>query len=371
MIIENELDELIEFTDSKKMRNDFRKHTKKLYKYMLCGILHDIVVFGDYWTREGYSQAKIMSLSPSFFPNEHKKGYTIIKDRIIANLKESYFHQYDRDSQVDLMIKFLRDYLKSYKEKGKTLYLVSELEKILDIKRLFLSKGVILKDHHWIDINLRNPATPTLPEFYNYMDLINLWNDFIVKYNKVVQMQEEKRAVRENPTWRELEYTYTSSLRTLIILAVNFVESYLYYYFYNAKQEKSYPSNKLFYIKGHHIQDTQIIEDLIFEEHHYIKSDKHVQELYSTYEEVVDIRNRLVHTSAFVDTKNKIGELQPLLNVNLIDSISHLQTCIDLVYFIDSKLPDKEKILFWWDKFESPNFSKRKKISVLNQDETT
>jgi hypothetical protein len=306
-----DIDELIEMASSDKVR-EFRSHPKKLYKYMLCGILHDIIVNGDFLSGHSYGQAKMMSISPSSWPNNEGNGYIIMKQHVITDLKSSYFYEPDRDSQVDLIIAFFRKYLDAYKGQGKTLYLVSELAPLLDIKKLVKSvKGNNLKDHHWIDITFKQPLVPTYPEFFNYIDLINLWNDFIEKYKKVKQIMEEKSNHESNPVWRELDYSYSSSLRTLIILVINFVEAYLYYYFYNCKQENKYSTNKVFSIKGF-IQDTQIVEDLIFEEHDHIRDDSNIQTLYSTYIMVLKIRDRFVHTSAFVDRMNKVAELQPL-----------------------------------------------------------
>lgn len=363
MIID--IDELIEMASSDKVR-EFRSHPKKVYKYMLCGILQDILVNGDFSSGHSYGQVKLMSISPSSWPNKEGDGYTIMKQRVITDLKSCYFFEPERDSQVDLIIAFFRKFLDAYKEHEKTLYLVSELTPLLDIKMLVKDiHGNNLRDHHWIDITFKQPLVPTYPEFFNYVDLINLWNDFIEKYNKVKQMKEEKSNLKSNPVWRELDYSYSSSLRTLIILVINFVESYLYYYFYNSKQENKYSTNKLFSIKGF-IQDTQIVEDLIFEVHHHIRDNSNIETLYSTYNKAIKIRDRFVHTSAFIDKTNKVAELQPLLNIKLDDTIFYLQSCVDFVYLLDSMLPDDEKILFWRKRFETPNFNLKEKISVLN-----
>lgn len=362
----DDIDELIEMASSGKVR-EFRKHTKPVYKYMLCGILHDIIVHGNFAPRNSYGQAKMMAAAPSLMTNKYGEGYVIIKRRVIDDLKSSYFYDPERDSQVDMIISFLRTYLKSYKEMGKTLYMISEVSHLLDIKNLVMHlHGIDLKDHHWIDINFNAPIIPTFPEFFNYMDLINLWNDLIDKYNRVIAMQLKGHDNKHNPLWRELEYSYYGSLRAVVILAVNFVESYLYYYFYNCKKENRYPKNKVFNLKGY-IQDTQVVEDLIFEEHKYIKDDSRAQELYALYENVLKVRDRLVHTSAFVDKTRKVAELQPLLNLELNGVTNYLQNCIDLVSLFDSMLPKNEKILFWWDQFETPNFKVKKKISVLSK----
>ncbi|MEY2195761.1 hypothetical protein AB7942_23960 [Neobacillus sp. BF23-41] len=362
-----DIDELIEMCSSEKIR-EFRKHTKPVYKYMLCGIFKEIIVKGDYLSSWTYGQAKFMSVTPELIPNQDGPGYAQMKQRVIGELRESQFITPDRDSQVDMIIKFFRDYLNSYKENEKTLYLISEVKNIIDVKALIKElKGNVLKDHHWVDINFKQqPIVPTFPEFFNYLDLINLWNDFILKYEKAKQLAEKEENTSQNPEWRELDYSYSASLRTLVILSVNFVEAYLYYYFYNMKQEKKYnKQSKVFNLKGY-IQDTQIVEDLIFQVHTNIRDDAGIQQLFENYEEILKIRNRLVHTSAFVDNSNKIAELQPLINIKLDDVTSYLQTCVDFVINIDTMLPSDEKILLWWEYFETPIFANKEKISVLN-----
>ncbi|MFL0489348.1 hypothetical protein ACH0CQ_06780 [Bacillus sp. 179-I 2A5 NHS] len=360
------IDELIVLSSSEKVR-EFSSHPKKVYKHHLAGILNDIVFKGHVAESFFFHQATAMAAVPSLWENKDGFGYRQSKEIAIQALKSNHFISPERDSQLDLIIAFLRKYLNDLKSNRKTLYLVSEFEKIIKIKEYFLVKrGLSIKDHQWLDITEHHELVLTSPEFFNYLDLINLWNDYINKHDRIEQLLGENVADRSNRELRELDYSIKGSERTLIILATNFVESYLYYYFYNIKSSNSYPRNKLHKLKGF-IQDTQIVEDLIFEEHESIKLNTAIQTAYAIFKESLQIRDRFVHTSAFVDSSNKIAQLQPLLNILTEDTIKYLQNAIDFVYLIDSNLPSNEQILYWWEQFETPDFSEKKLIDPLNK----
>ncbi len=379
---EDFIDELIVLFSSNKIR-EFRQHSKPLYKYHLCGIVNSVIMQGNFWTGPGYGEAKLMSLSSNFFPNQMRKGYTLMKQRTIDTLRNNFFHSPEKDSQVDMIISFFRKFLEDYKKEGKSLILVKDFEKIIDIKKLLLKqKGIKVKDHHWLDVGFKQGIVLTVPEFFNYLDLINLWNDLIKKNDIMQNLIEEQckekdflfylnpntiRHLENEPKLRELDYSRQASFRALIIQGVNLVESYLYYYLYNVKSEGKYKGqSKVLTMRGH-IQDKQIVKDLIFKVHHHIANDTKINELYNQYLKTVDIRDRFVHTSAFVEESNKMPQLQPLLSIQFNSVINHIQTCIDFVYSIDDMLPVDDKMLFWKDRFETPIFAEEKKISVLNK----
>lgn len=359
------LDELIEMSSSEKIRQ-FKSNPKKLYKYYLAGILNDLIFESHISQSFFYHQAKFMSALPEAWDNEDAPGDRKNKKMAINVLKSNYFISPEKEDQLNSIITFLRNYLKDLKDKKKTLYLVSELETIVQIKDYFLNeKCHPIRKHQWLDITEDHSLVLTSPEFFNYLDLINLWNDYIKKHKRIHQLSAEKLAYRSNPEFRELDYSIKGSERTLIILAINFVESYLYYYFYNIKSSNTYPENKLCKQKRR-IQDTQIIEDLIYKEHESIKNNTDIQTAYNTFKYSLKIRDRFVHTSAFADHTNKIAELQPLLNISTEDTIKYLQNAIDFAYLLDNNLPSDEKLLYWWDQFETPDFSKKELIRPLN-----
>src|SRR5699024_9691673 len=59
-------------------------------------------------------------------------------------------------------------------------------------------------------------------------------------------------------------------------------------------------------------------------------------------------------------------QLHPLINIDLKDVLYIAQTSIDFVVKIDELLPDEDKILIWWNRFETPDFNKLEPINTLN-----
>ncbi|MEH6896457.1 hypothetical protein V7Y53_19345, partial [Bacillus velezensis] len=264
---------------------------------------------------------------------------------------------------------FLRKFVKDFIDKEKRLYLYSEVKNLYDFKH-FYSGQYKLKSHHWIDINIYHFATPTFPEYYNYIDLINSWNDFVNKssnYKGIYFSREKDEKYREI---KELEYSINSNARFLIVLAITFVESYLYYYFYNIKAHE--PKNKNEEVAGilnkkGLVNDTDIIKNLIFKLHNEIAEDVEINILFDSYKKYNDMRNRYVHASAFIDESNQMSQLQPLLNLTQDKVCNVCQDCVDFVVAIDKKLPEDERLLFWWDQYETPDFKKIQHISTLNK----
>ncbi|HLR09900.1 MAG TPA: hypothetical protein VK120_00750 [Sporosarcina sp.] len=229
------------------------------------------------------------------------------------------------------------------------------------------SQYITLKDHHWLDFGFDgNPITATYPEFFNYIDLINLWNDFVSKYKQYEQLIVTRD---NNNEIRRLHYSLNSSSRFLVISSIIFVESYLYYLFYSIKNNNTYSNDDR--VKGilnrrGYIQDTQIVEDIIFKLFEEVENNQFIKKKYDLYEQSIELRNRLVHTSAFVDESNNLSQLHPLIDIDLKDVISIAQNSIDFVVKIDELLPDEDKILIWWDRFDTPDFYKLEPINTLN-----
>jgi len=343
----------------------FNSKAKKTYKLALCGIVADAFHYGNYAQGVHFGTARTWSLNPELV---NKRGPGKFHQTIVFNLASYYFYDLDDNEYVDKVISFFRNYLNDLEKKNKRFYLLSEIKEIYNFEQYLLDKANIpLKDHHWLDINLHEPVTPTYPEFYNYMDLMNLWNDFVSKNIEFKKMISEKNT--GIPRFRELNSSASSSTRAVVISAVMYVESYLYYYYYNIKHDKVMKNDErvigIFNRKGN-IQDKQIVEDVIFVLHPEIKTNQHIKELYGKYKSTLKIRDRFVHISAFVDKSNQMSELQPLFSLTEEELEGMLQNCVDLTYMLDELLPENEKILFWWDRFETPVFKSDKKVNTLN-----
>jgi len=364
--------EVKELTQSTTIRK-FYSSPKKVYKLLLCGIFADLLHKGRVVKSTYYGEAKMMSIITDFHNKE--KNHDMYRQRILTELNSQYyFYDLEDNSYIDEVLSFFRKVIEHTENNKKRLYQVSEIQKIYDVEKLFAQKeSITLKNHHWLDINFFNPITPTIPEFFNYQDLINLWNDYVKKYSyyedKYDNDPDNFEAFLFSNEGRETIGSMSSSLRMLTVAAIVFVESYLYYYFYNIKNDdvlSKETSIQGILNKKSYIQDTEIIEKVIFVLHQNINQDQKIKDLYLKYKENLLIRDRIVHTSAFTDLSNQMSQLQPLLQLERDQVIELLQESIDFVTNLDGLLPQNEKLLFWWERFETPNFLEGKYISPLN-----
>lgn len=343
---------------------------KKYYKLLICDLCHNALTAGIFNLTASFISAKLI-YEKNIVGDERlqveDKEFIRVQNDVLNKLSRDKFIFPSKDSQLDLIIAFFRKYIINLIDKKQTLYNISELENIIDVITLMGRRGYKLKRHHLVEISGEMGMIPTFPEFFNYQDLINLWNDLIHKIEMdkdiLLKIQQGDPVINSGDPRRGLYYSITSSYRTLNILAVNFVESYLYYYFYNIKSSNKYPANKLMKLKERKISDKQIVNDLIFTENPSIK-----EKLFDTfieYEKVVNLRDRFVHTSVFIDSNNNVPQLQPLINITFDETVNNLQSCINFILQLEDALEEDEKLLFWFEIFEQPDFTKKTKISNL------
>ncbi|MCY7449237.1 hypothetical protein [Bacillus altitudinis] len=363
MITNDEMIELKNLVSSKKIR-EFRSDMKKAYKVTLCGLFGDIIKYGQYRNGRFYGIAMDLAYNPLSYTQIVPEGR--LEDTLYAFylFNDHYFYNDDiNDSKyLDSVLDFFRSYLSNYEKKKRRLYLVKDIQKIYDIKKFHLVHGVKVKDHHWMDINFSHPITFTIPEFFNYADVINIWNEFISVYFKLLAENDDKET-------RKLQFRLSTSSRQLVIASITFLESYLYYYFYNLKNDNTLAvshSVKKVIEQDEYLQDKQIIKQIIFKLHQHIKNDEAVKQLFKKIKENIKLRDRFIHNSAFIDKTNQLSQLEPLMALETDEIIDIAQSCIDFILRVEELLPEEEKILFWWDAFETPDFKKKKYISPLN-----
>ncbi|MGM0950040.1 MAG: hypothetical protein ACQEWT_14570 [Bacillota bacterium] len=358
--------EILKDLVSRSTLKKFNRDSRKIYKLLLCGVFGEIIHNGAFYRTDCYKLAYDMNEKYDYC---NRVATVEMYEELLEKI-ESSFNFFDlRDSNyVNEVTGFLRRFINESIAKKKRLYLYSEVENLYDFKLLY-SGQYQLKSHHWIDINIYHFATPTLPEYYNYIDLINSWNDFINKSSKFREIHFSMEKEEKRGEIKELEYSINSNSRFLIILAITFVESYLYYYFYNIKADESKNGNEKVagFLKKSKVDDTDIIKKLIFKLHNEIAQDEEVKTLFNRYTKHNNLRNRFVHASAFIDESNQMSQLQPLLNLTQDKVCSICQDCVDFVVAIDEKLPEDERLLFWWDQYQTPNFKKMQHISTLNK----
>lgn len=362
VITKGEMNELKNLVSSKKIR-EFRRDMKNSYKVTLCGLFGDIIKYGKYKNGRFYNIAIDLAYNPLSYTQIVPEGRIEYTQYAYHLFNDHYFYNDDiNDSQyLDSVLDFFRSYLSNYEKKKRRLYLVKDIQKIYDIKKFHLVHGVKVKDHHWMDINFSHPITLTIPEFFNYADVINIWNEYINVYFHLLAENDDIES-------RKLHFRLSTSGRQLVIASITFLESYLYYYFYNLKNDNNLAishSVKKVIEQDEFLQDKQIIKQIIFKLHHQIKNDEVVKQLFKKIKENIKLRDRFIHNSAFIDKSNQLSQLEPLMDLATDKIIDIAQSSIDFILRIEELLPEEEKVLFWWDAFETPDFKKKKYISPL------
>ncbi|QTD40615.1 hypothetical protein [Sporosarcina sp. Te-1] len=355
------IDMLGKLSSSKNIRK-LRGPAKRFYKLYLIKMFADAVYnnYSDYKKMEKFLHDMLAD-----------KGDTLLKqmrgsekrddmfERDILLLQKTFLFKIS-DGNLDRIIEFIRSYSLNYLTSEKTLYKYKDLKFfIMDIHFY----DIAILPHWWIDLNpfIKQP-TITFPEYFAYQDIINLWNDVLDKEERMYRMRKDKGLSLSNREYRCLNHSSNTTLRMCLIAATNFVEGYLLYYFYNVKSMNKYPGNSLVKeTKIRKINDKRIYKELIKKE--YTSQVGIIDPLYKKYEEMLDLRDRIVHLSAFKDDEVSHSQMQPLISISIDKTAEMLSDCVDLVLSIEGMV--EEKLLFWWDSMEYPDFKSYKRISNL------
>ncbi|WP_411739861.1 hypothetical protein [Peribacillus sp. S4] len=366
------LDMLTFITKSATIRN-LSGEPKKLYKYVVGSIFLNLI------NGEQLEQGQIENIRITRDilknPIDVTRKYSLerVKKQVQDVFAARHFKCPYEDATIDRVFLFFREKLEDVK-KGKTMFLASELEEIIEIVPHFEKQGVPVKPHHWLDFSIYEGLILTQPEFITYTDMINLWNLSMEQKNIIDECHNKasnSRGYAELDSTFEFRSTLTTLLRNCVVSAITFAESYLYFLFYDFKQLRIFEDNpkvKALYDKEdrEYIQDTEIIKNLIFEVFPKIKSNKHINKLYKEYRKINNTRNGIIHTSVSRDNRNQQPKLQPALNLSIPLVQEYLSTITNFVFCIDERLPLEHQILFWRDKFEDPDFTKGEKVSLEN-----
>ena len=360
------LDFLIFLTKSSTIRN-LSGEPKKIYKYFLGAVFLNVI--NGQLFEPGQNQNIRNALDILESPKEATRKYSLerVKKQVQYFFVERYVKCPYEDATIDKVFLFFREILEDAK-KGKTMFLASELEKIIETFPYYEKQGVPVKPHRWLDFSIYEGLTPTMPEFITYTDMINLWNLSMEQKNIIDECHNKASNSRGFAEFDELRTTMMTLLRNCVVSAITFAESYLYFLFYDFKQQGLFEDNpkvKVLYDKEdrEYIQDTEIMKSLIFEVFPKIKSNKHINKLYKEYRKINNTRNGIIHTSVSIDKGNQQPKLQPALKLSIPLVQEYLSTITNFVFSIDERLPLEHQILFWRDNFEDPDFTKGEKIS--------
>ncbi|MFE0344962.1 hypothetical protein ACFW0L_25165 [Priestia megaterium] len=344
-----------------------RGYNKKTYQVLLCGIFLNICTGNnDHKLQHIYFIRCDDLLRGDFKADQDDYDFTL--DNLQDDLKEKGFKRAKDLNTINKLITFFRTRINDYLVKNKTLFLASELAEILDLDRYFnpnpQTEKITVLPHHWIEFNFEKGLIPTFPEMFTYQDLITLWNKYIDTYEYGSHKPYESQ---------QRDYELASLYRSLTVSAVTFVESYLYYLFYNLRYDKEIKKmdEVKALIRKDRLEDTQIFEGIICKVYPVFKEDNVLWTKYQKYLKINQLRNKYVHASAFEDRADRsISSLQPLLFWNHTQLVYNLNDCINFVLSLEAKLSDSHRILYWWGMLSEPEFNiiNPKKVWLLNKE---
>lgn len=336
---------------------------KRVYRllivhYMASAFLSDVEEFN--WSQYKLSRMFLSTSLADLEPDLLNEVFARSKDYLIDNLKFAFSEDSPKtekilfnDTKLSHCVNFFFAYLKNNK---KTIFSFNELSGFWNLNDYFnfVDVEIDLHPHHLIELKpftYRMPV-PTFPDYFAFQDMVNVWNDTIEKLALV-----QKVTFYEN---REIHYSYNTSLRSTIIFGTQFVETYLYYIYYNFKASSLFENKLLKRNDIRKINDTNIVEQLLYKEFPNMKSK--IDGLYQEYKDILEIRNSFVHISAFVE--NGYSRLQELVNADIVDFSKKIQTMVDMVDAIENEL-GSYGILFWRNRVKWPIFAELEKTSAL------
>lgn len=306
-----------------------------------------------------------------FYQALKRKELKKIRPEFLSYIEESIPEFMKLELRVDIKsdplilkaLEFFRDYRKDYIEQKKSLFLYKDLAEFWKIEDFYKERFNVMA-HHWIELQPFVYTKPvlTFPEYFAYQDMINIWNQAIEKTEKLYELEKGY----PSPTdieYRTTKYTLSTLMRNSIISGVHFVESYLYYLYYNLREKRIFEENTLLNRRDiRKINDKEIIRDLIYKE--YPNSEESLEKLFDKYLVVLEDRDAFTHISAFSEDNKYMSRMQRLININLSSVKESLENNIEFVLAIESIIGE-ERILFWWDYVEYPIFENRRNISPL------
>lgn len=367
----------INLTDLNKLISSDTLHTlsgtpKQCYRYTLTAIFINIIG-GQHYTI-GQEENINIALHILRNPTKFKKQTILnsIKNEVQKSLKKSHFRNPYKTETILLITELFRKIVCTKLEGKRYMTLVKELDSIIDMNAYFTSFNRP-RPHHWIHISFSQGLVPTLPEFIIYSDIINTWNILLDKSDELINLlktddQTHYKERQYTLEARKLEYECQALNRSLLTLSSSYVESYMYYVFYNLKMSQYQLATQTAkeYIKIKKVDATGIIENIIIGEFFTPSRVEFslITTLLEKYKRIIKLRNRIIHPSAFEEQSQ--SHLLPLISLSFDRVIDALQTSIELVLSVDKHLPNDQKILYWWENVEHPNFLLQIKGNMVN-----
>ncbi|MEY2194366.1 hypothetical protein AB7942_16730 [Neobacillus sp. BF23-41] len=367
------VDYLLELINNKTSLKKLTGDNKKTYKYIITGIFINIINGQDheYFQKDLYSKAEYILATSKGGCQMTTEGLAKISRAVKKSMEQNFFNDIEDYDTTTKVISFFRNKLNEVKV-GKTLFQVVEISEILNIGSFMERRGTpYIHKHHWLEFSFESGLTHTTPVFILLGDLKIHWNnfltlttDYIMYQSKLVPhiSQHEFDQIHEI---RNIRHAYSGLYRTMVFTAVTFVETYLIEVFINIKE--LYPEeqvkNKALSNEGN-ITDEEIIKKIIYKIFPDIKSK--INKDFQTYKEILNYRNRYVHSSIYKEEHSNLSKLQYLLDYDANTVKKYLTACINMVKLIDDSLPKEMQSLYWWNRIEIPDFYANKESALLS-----
>ncbi|PYZ99097.1 hypothetical protein CR205_11220 [Alteribacter lacisalsi] len=347
---------------------------KKCYKYSMTAIFLNICAneqMSDGQTLN-FGIAEHILQNPEEYKSDNSLEY--FKYMVENSFNNAFYHNPKEYKTVDKVINLFREIVLSTKKHGTCLLEVRKLEDIFDVKRFYQKTHPNIQPHHWIEINLVRGMIPTFPDFFTYSDLVNTWNIYVEKREafKLGMFSEpnvSKLEIQYSTDNKKLKYEMDALVRTLWIGSITFAESYLYYLFYNIKQSGYTPKTESAktILQQDRVEDEVVIKRIVIPEFMPEKR-KHLNTKLKEYSKFNKVRNKFIHPSAF-HNEQEMSDLLPLITTSYNDLATVLESNINFIKEIEDNLPEKFKILFWWDNVKHPDFKGLKKGNMIGVQE--
>lgn len=355
--MKNLVEELSEIY-SRKSFDSLSSTPKKIYKSVLVEIFSNRLLpeyhpWKEKKLRENLMLLKDIKSNPKRYKNEEIYNQYFKKvSSISIKLGLRNRHSTEFENKI---IAFMRDLLTKIRTEGRGLVTFKDISIFIELDKIFKdvygSPHIKILPHHWIEFDITRGLIPTYPDFIVYGQQLYLWNVYMDKYQEYLRLKERGSLVSVDI--KNVKYELDSLHTSLIVKSVTFVEAYLYFLYFNLS--KSEVELRTEQAKGllkvqRNVQDTDVIEKIVIGEYHQEVSDLELKKFkikFQEYKRIVNVRDRLIHASAF--EKSKDNHLIYLVTGNDEELRRILNFNTNFVLEIEKCLPETVKSLFWWE----------------------
>lgn len=269
----------------------------------------------------------------------------------------------------DKIISFMREVLTKIQREERSLVTCKDMGVFVELDKVFKDiyrvPNIKILPHHWIEFDIVRGLIPTYPDFIVYGQLLYLWNVYVEKHQEYHQLIELGSSVNVNI--KDVKYELDSLHTSLIVKSVTFVETYLYFLYFNISKssiELQTEQAKGLIKAQRNVQDTDVIEKIVIKEFQIGMSQTELHAFktrYKEYRRIANIRNRLIHASAFEKTND--NHLIYLITGSDEDLSTMLDFNTKFVLEIEDLLPESLKSLFWWNRenLKHPDYLNKQK----------